>query len=237
MKSKVEKIVNKTRDSSSPTVKHDLSKPIALVNRLIQKEIGSCAQLIGVDSEELHAWIDFQILAPEKTILSLLRIARQYQLDPLQEEILLTKYEDCWQVSISIDGWIKLMNKHPAFAGITFVESAETIESLPTWMECIIYRSDRVIPTTVREHFLEVRQDSDIWKKMPRRMLRHRALQQCARLAIGISIPNLGGEESRNENQHNEKIPTKVEEVSAISTEKITQINKLKEILENQGEN
>ena len=230
MKSKVEKIVNKTRDSSSPTVKHDLSKPIVLMNRLIQKEIGSCAQLIGVDSEELQAWIDLQILAPAKTILSLLRIARQYQLDPLQEEILLTQYEDCWQVSISIDGWIKLMNKHPAFAGITFVESAETIESLPTWMECIIYRSDRVIPTTVREHFLEVRQDSDIWKKMPRRMLRHRTFQQCVRLAMGIYVKN------NNENEWESMNPTTPELIPSLSSQKSSdragnQSNRLKEML------
>lgn len=233
MKSKVEKIVNKTRDSSTSNVKYDLSKPMMLVNRLIQKEISSCAQLIGIDSEELQAWIDLQILAPAKKILSLLRIARQYQLDPLQEEILLTQYEDCWQVSISVDGWIKLINKHAAFSGICFSESTESADGFPIWIECAIYRSDRVIPITIREYLAKVRGESDIWKKMPRRMLRHRALQQCARVAIGISTPNPGGQESKDENQYNEEIRIKVEDVRAISAEKITQMSKLKEILEN----
>ena len=27
------------------------------------------------------------------------------------------------------------------------------------------------------------------WQQMPRRMLRHRAMQQCARLAFGITVP------------------------------------------------
>jgi len=235
MKSKVEKIANKACDLSASKGKHDLSKPIALVNRLIQKEINSCAQLIGIDSEELQAWIDLQILAPAKTILSLLRMAQQYKLDPLQEEILLTQYEDGWQVSISIDGWIKLMNKQAAFSGICFRESSEEDEGLPIWMECTIYRSDRVVPITVREYLAEVRGESDIWKKMPRRMLRHRALQQCARLAIGISIPNLGCQEDKNTDQCSQEIHSKNGANSSILTEKITQISKLKEILENQG--
>ena len=237
MNPKVEKIVGKTSNLSASNIKHDVSKPIALLNRLLQKEINSCAQLIGIDPEELQAWIDLQILAPAKTILSLLRLAQQYELDPLQEEILLTQYEDGWQVSISVDGWIKLMNKHAAFSGICFSESEESAEGLPIWIECAIYRSDRVVPITIREYLAEVRGEADTWKKMPRRMLRHRALQQCARLAIGISIPNLGCQEDKNIDQRNKEMHPKNETISVILAEKTTQTSKLKEILENQGGN
>jgi hypothetical protein len=52
-------------------------------------------------------------------------------------------------------------------------------------MECIIYRKDRSQPTAVREYFDEVKGEQAIWQKMPRRMLRHRVMQQCARLALG----------------------------------------------------
>ena len=176
--------------SSILSIKDDLSKPIDLVDRLIQKEISACAGLIDVEADELQAWIDLQIAVPDKTILTLLRVAKQYELDPLQEEVLLTQYDDHWQVSISVDGWIKLINKHPAFAGMSFTESPQTDQGSPLWMEYTIHRSDRVIPTTVREYLTEVKTDSDIWKKMPRRMLRHRALQQCARLAFAISPPD-----------------------------------------------
>ena len=170
-------------------IKNDLSKPIELMDRLIQKEISACAGLIGVEADELQAWIDLQIAVPAKTILALLRVAKQYELDPLQEEVLLIQYDDHWQVSISVDGWIKLINRHPAFAGMSFTESPQTDQGLPLWMECTIYRSDRSVPTTAREYLAEVRNDSDIWKKMPRRMLRHRTLQQCARLAFAINPP------------------------------------------------
>jgi len=53
------------------------------------------------------------------------------------------------------------------------------------WMECTIYRKDRSLPIMVREYFAEVKGEQAIWQKMPRRMLRHRVMQQCARLAMG----------------------------------------------------
>ena len=82
---------------------------------------------------------------------------------------------------------------------MSFTESPETDQGLPLWMECTIHRSDRVIPTTVREYLAEVMYESDIWKKMPRRMLRHRVLQQCARLTMGIRL-----QESQKETQGQE---------------------------------
>ena len=39
----------------------------------------------------------------------------------------------------------------------------------------------------VREYMDEVKTEHSSWLQMPRRMLRHRAIQQCARLAFGIS--------------------------------------------------
>jgi len=167
-----------------------LVKPISLIDRLIQKEISLCSEQLCIDSEELQAWISLQTSAPAKSILHALRTARQYGLDLLQEEVLLTKYDEGWQVSISVDGWMKIINRHPTFAGLTFTQSSEEIEGLPIWMECAIHRSDRVMPTTVREYLTEARYESDIWQRMPRRMLRHRVLQQCARLAFGIALGN-----------------------------------------------
>jgi hypothetical protein len=77
-----------------------------------------------------------------------------------------------------------LLNHHPQFNGLVFNQADRQVEGVPEWIECSIYRKDRVSPTTVREHLMEVRGENAIWQKMPRRMLRHRALQQCMRLAI-----------------------------------------------------
>ena len=77
-----------------------------------------------------------------------------------------------------------MLNQHPQFNGLAFSQADTLIDGLPEWIECSIYRKDRVLPTTVREYLMEVRGENAIWQKMPRRMLRHRALQQCVRLAI-----------------------------------------------------
>jgi len=176
------------KDSLSSSREDCLNKPTALIDRLIQKELRLCSEKLGLDNEEMQAWITLQTGAPAKSILHALRTARQYALDPLQEEVLITKYDEGWQVSISVDGWKRIINRHPAFTGLAFTQSSEEKDGLPIWMECTIHRSDRAIPTTIREYLTEVQNNSDIWQRMPRRMLRHRALQQCARIAFGINL-------------------------------------------------
>jgi hypothetical protein len=164
----------------------NLSESIDIFHELISKEIGNAATLLEIDEQELKAWIDLQIEVPAKTILAMLRTMQHWQLDPLQEEIGFAQYEDGnWQVFISIDGCSKLLNEHGQFNGLVFKQADTLIEGVPEWMECSIYRRDRIMPVTVREYFVEVRNSNEMWQKMPRRMLRHRALQQCVRLAIG----------------------------------------------------
>ena len=169
--------------------KPDSSQGNALIQALIQKEIIAAAQLIGLDPLELLAWLDLFKAVPEKTRLCLLRMILEYRLDPLKEELFLHCYDNGqWQVLISVDGWIKLISRHPHFVGMAFTESSQMINDIPTWIECAIYRSDRTMPMVLREYFVEVKQETQIWQKMPRRMLRHRALQQCARLSFGITL-------------------------------------------------
>ena len=162
-----------------------LAESIELFHRLIDKELIKAANVIDIDREELKAWFDLQIEVPANTILNLLRTIQSLHLDPLNEEISFTKYEDgVWQIIITIEGCVKIMNNNSQFNGLTFTQSDALIEGVPEWIECSIYRRDRILPITVREHYLEVRGETAIWQKMPRRMLRHRALQQCVRLAL-----------------------------------------------------
>jgi hypothetical protein len=67
-------------------------------------------------------------------------------------------------------------------------------------MECTIYRNDRILPIVIKEYFEEVKTDHPSWQHLPRRMLRHRAIQQCARLALGISA-NEGATKLENKTQ------------------------------------
>ena len=171
--------------SSKASLAQSITQSISLFNGLIDKEIGRAAAGLGTDEGELKAWIDLQIEVPAKAILALLRSMQSLHLDPLCEEIGFTQYDDGqWQVFITIEGCSKLLNKHPQFNGLVFTQADTLIDGVPEWIECSIYRKDREVPTTVREYLTEVRGENSIWQKMPRRMLRHRALQQCVRLAI-----------------------------------------------------
>ena len=116
----------------------------------------------------------------------------KHGLNPFADEIAIHQYEDGhWHAFITIDGWSKLINSHPAFNGISFTESTELVNGTPTWMGCAIYRNDRVVPIEVKEYLCEIQTEHSIWKNMPRRMLRHRVVAQCARLAFGVSVPEI----------------------------------------------
>ena len=163
-----------------------LALSIELLTQLIDKEVGNTAKQLDLEAAELQAWLDLQVLAPKQTLLALLRLSRANHLDPLKEEVALALYEDGhWQAYITVEGYSKMLNCHPGFDGIVFTESPELTNGVPIWMECMIYRKDRRLPIVIREYFEEVKGEQAIWQKMPRRMLRHRTMQQCARLAIG----------------------------------------------------
>ena len=210
-----------------------LAKPIEPMNRLVQKEIEICATHIDVEPEELQAWIDCQVQAPQKSILHLLRTARKYGLDLLQEEVMLTQYKDSWHVSISFDGWIKLLHQHPNFSGVTFTTSPESENQSQTWMECTIYRSDHLTPTTIREYLSEVQMEGEVWKKMPKRMLRHRTLQQCARLALGINLA-YSIDDRKKELPKTLRHTSRENNAIRQSTNQLHNAEKLKKILRNQ---
>ena len=174
------------QEKSQPLLsKTNLTLPIEILTRLIKKEVDKTAKHLDLEVEELQAWLDLQVMVPKQTLLTLLRLARANNLDPLKEEVALALYDDChWQAYITVEGYSKMLNCHPAFDGISFTQSPESANGIPAWMECTIYRKDRSQPTVVREYFAEVKGEQDIWLKIPRRMIRHRVMQQCTKLAI-----------------------------------------------------
>jgi hypothetical protein len=89
-------------------------------------------------------------------------------------------------LALSIDGWSKVINAHPQFDGMSFSESQAQQSGLPLYLECTLYRKDRRVATSVREYMSEVNTASGAWLTHPRRMLRHKAMVQCARLSFGL---------------------------------------------------
>ena len=151
--------------------------------------IKNIAIVLQLEEAELALWLEEYAYLSPRVLLHFLHQIRKYRLDPLSDEIILFKNpEGQYQTLITIDGWMKLINQDPQFAGMTFKESSELELGIPLWMECSIYRHDRILPITVKEYSAEIKTEHPLWKTMPRRMLRHRSIQQCARLAFSIHI-------------------------------------------------
>jgi hypothetical protein len=153
----------------------------------LQTAIQNTADILKIEVDDLQLWLDQYLGITPYTQVQLLRLASKYQLDPLSDEVNLLETKEGYLPFITIDGWAKLINQHPQYAGMSLRDSTELIDGIPIWMECTIYRNDRILPIVIKEYFEEVRTDHPSWLQMPRRMLRHRVIQQCARLAFGIT--------------------------------------------------
>ncbi|WP_322886452.1 RecT family recombinase [Sinorhizobium medicae] len=115
-----------------------------------------------------------------------LLVAKKYDLNPLTREIFAYPKRGGGVVPIvSIDGWINLVNSHPACDGFQFTWERDA-NGDPISCTCIMHRKDRSHPTAVTEYLAECWRDTEPWK-MKHRMLRHKALMQCARYAFGFA--------------------------------------------------
>lgn len=153
----------------------------------LQKSLEQTAQVLNIDVDELQLWLEQHQGITPYTQIQLLRLAKKHGLDPLSDEVSLMETKEGYAPFITIDGWAKLINEHPQFAGMSLREPQDMSHQLPEWMECTIYRNDRILPIVVKEYLEEVMTNHPSWQQMPRRMLRHRVIQQCARLAFGIN--------------------------------------------------
>jgi phage recombination protein Bet len=125
-------------------------------------------------------------------MLALLIVADQYKLNPITREIFAFPDKQNGIVPVvSVDGWARIINEHPAFNGISFADEfgnkAMPPDAAPAWVECTIHRRDRDHATVVREYMAECRRNTSPWTTHPRRMLRHKAMIQCARIAFGFA--------------------------------------------------
>jgi len=124
----------------------------------------------------------------------LLLLAERLGLDPLNNEIYATEVmPESGKKSrivyvVGVDGWSKIINSHPQFDGMKFVESAPGDDELPLYIECTIFRKDRKVATSIREYMYEAHTSKGAWLTHPRRMLRHKAMVQCARTCFGLGV-------------------------------------------------
>lgn len=129
-------------------------------------------------------------------MMALLVVADQYNLNPWTKEIYAFPSDGGIMPIVGVDGWIRMMNEHPQFNGVEFVYGPEVAAKdeqdrlkfvYHDWVESRIFRKDREHPYVVREFHAECYRNTGPWNQSPRRMLRHKALIQCARLAFGFA--------------------------------------------------
>lgn len=131
----------------------------------------------------------------DEQMAALLIVADQYGLNPFTKEIYAYPDKNNGIVPVvGVDGWSRIINEHPQFDGEEFAYSDVMAQhkgkAAFEWIECRIFRKDRSKPTTVREYFDEVVRNLNFatpWDTHPKRMHRHKALIQCARLAFGFA--------------------------------------------------
>ena len=125
--------------------------------------------------------------ATPEQVAAVLLVADQYHLNPLTKEIYAFPNRGGGIVPVvGVDGWIKLMNEHPAADGVELVENNDEKGALIS-VTATVYRKDRAHPIRVTEYFAECARGTDPWRQSPRRMLRHKALIQGLRVAFGFS--------------------------------------------------
>jgi len=139
---------------------------------------------VGTDGGELLSVLKstaFRGQVSDAQMTALLIIAQQYGLNPWTKEIYAFPDRQNGIVPVvGVDGWSRIINSHGQFDGMDFTQDDDSCT-------CVIYRKDRAHPIKVTEWMAECRRDGVApWKSQPRRMLRHKAMIQCARIAFGF---------------------------------------------------
>lgn len=156
------------------------------------------AQKMGVDAEKLMTTLkDTAFKQPykgdkpgaevtEAQMMALLVVSNEYGLNPFLKEIYAFPAKGGGIVPlVSIDGWSRIVNSRPEFKSVTFAYPPDDTTPNDYYVECTIERHDRSAPIVIREYYSECARDTDPWKSHPRRMTRHKAFIQCARMAFG----------------------------------------------------
>lgn len=123
--------------------------------------------------------------ASQAQVAAFLMVANKYQLNPFAREIYAFPAKGGGiQPIVGIDGWMTLANRQPTFDGIEHEDHIENGKIVAITAK--VHRKDRSHPISVTEYMSECARNTEPWKQMPARMLRHRATIQAIRYAFGL---------------------------------------------------
>lgn len=113
-------------------------------------------------------------------------VANQYSLNPFTRQIYAFVQNGAVVPIVGIDGWAHLVNSHPEFDGVEFEERFDAKGALES-VTCTMFHSKRNHPVKVTEWLNECFRPTQPWKGMPKRMLRHKAFMQAARICFSLT--------------------------------------------------
>jgi phage recombination protein Bet len=154
------------------------------MSNLITTQINQLAERFELpQNEELYNVLKATAFKGEVTdaqLSALLIVAKQFGLNPWTKEIYAFPDKGGIVPVVGVDGWARIINSNSQFDGMDFEQDADSCT-------CIIYRKDRAHPTKITEWMAECkRTGAKPWESHPYRMLRHKAMIQCARIAFGF---------------------------------------------------
>lgn len=154
------------------------------MSNLITTQVNQLAEKFAIpESSELVSVLKataFKGQVSDAQMSALLIVANQYNLNPWTKEIYAFPDKNNGIVPVvGVDGWARIINGNPQFDGMKFEQDDDSCT-------CKIFRKDRNHPIEITEYMSECKRAAGPWQSHPKRMLRHKAMIQCARLAFGF---------------------------------------------------
>lgn len=153
------------------------------------RQLQIMAERIGMDPDKVMETLKATVFskATNEEFAALVVVANEYKLNPFLKQIFaFPKKGGGIEPMVPIDGWIKIINDQPTFDGMEIAYKDDD-EGRPYSCTCTIHRSDKKHPTIITEFVDECFRNTEPWNGMPRRMIRHKAIMQCGRVAFGLS--------------------------------------------------
>lgn len=182
-----------------------MSKQLSLFQKFAEKfSFSDERELINTLKATAFKVKDVEVTDAQMMVL--LIVADQYGLNPFTKEIFAYPDKQNGIVPVvSVDGWSRIINQHPDMDGLEFIYDENIVteqdaKPCPASIECVIYRKGRAHPVRIKEFLDETYrptfrgvkngQPFEIkgpWQSHTKRMLRHKALIQCSRIAFGFT--------------------------------------------------
>lgn len=172
-----------------------MTEELALAAAPKRSLIESMADDIGLEPKNFYAAVKQMCgcrEANDEAYAALLMQAKRLDLDPIAKQLYLIKTQNGVQVVIPVDGYLRIMQRHPQYVSHTVEEEVDrgSVRSVLV----TIYKRDQLQagtpPFTWREYMAECKGNSGPWRSHPARMLKHKAISQAVRQCFAIYLPD-----------------------------------------------